>query len=59
MKPAVSDQSMGTSKLVRRPSKYSSSSRRTPSSRAGASSTRGETRRGELLEHLVLGRYSE
>ena len=39
---------------VRRPSKYSSSSRRTPSRRAGASSTRGEMRSASSVEHVVL-----
>src|SRR5437763_724761 len=44
VKPLLRLQSSGTSNSVRRPSKYSSSSRRTGSSRAGASSTRGDTR---------------
>ena len=38
---------------VRRPSKYSSSSRRTPSRRAGASSTRGEIRSASSVQHIV------
>ena len=56
VKPRVSAQSIGRSNRSRSPSKYSSSSRRVSSSRAGASSMPRRQPRAHVLEHVVAVR---
>ena len=51
---ATNRQSIGSSKVLRLPVKYSSSWRRSSSSPRGASRTRGENAPRQLLEHLRL-----